>query len=159
MYLTKQMNSFYMYFVRCGFMTVHRIKTSPGVSIKTCMMKINFHQTDISLIQFHFSAMTSVYLLCSLHQPWFIFCFVWHLKFALQLDGSATSPLLTSPPLSLFTFLLLSMSHRECHQPPLRLMPVNMAARLSARSLLLSLLFALTLDEFIKEKKKGNGRK
>lgn len=29
-------------------------------------------------------------------------------------------------------------------------MPVNMAARLSARWFLLSLLFALTLDEFIK---------
>lgn len=102
MYLTKQMNSFYMYFVRCGFMTVHRIKTSPGVSIKTCMMKINFHQTDISLIQFHFSAMTSVYLLCSLHQPWFIFCFLWHLSWNLLYSWMEV-PHLPSwrPPLSL----------------------------------------------------------
>lgn len=68
-------------------------------------------------------------------------------------------PFSVSLSLSLFTFLPLSMSHQECHQPPLRLMPVNMAALLSARSLLLSPLFALTLDEFIKRKKKRNGRK
>lgn len=60
---------------------------------------------------------------------------------------------------ALFTFLPLSMSHQECHQPPLWLMPANMATLLSARLWLLSPLFALTLDEFIKGKRKANGRK
>lgn len=109
-------------------------------------------QTDRTLIQPHVSAMTNV---CFVHivSPDFDFVhvtLVW--KCALQLDGSAASP-----P-SLFTFLPLTASHRECHQPSRRLMPVNMAARLSARSVLLSLLFALTLDEFIKgRKRKGTG--
>lgn len=76
-------------------------------------------------------------------------------KCAFQWDGSTTSPLLSSPFFSLFTFLPHSMSHQECHQHPLRLMPVNMATLLSAQSLLLSLLFAVTLDEFIKGRKKG----
>lgn len=82
------------------------------------------------------------------------------LKFALQSDGSATSPILSSSvslSVSLFTFLPLCVSHQECHQPPLCLMSVNMAALLSACSLLLSQLFALTLDEFIKGKREGIG--
>ncbi len=73
--------------------------------------------------------------------------------------GSTTSPLpASSRSLSLsLTFHPLSMSHQGCHQPPLRLMPANMAVLLCARSFLLSLLFALTLDEFIKGKRQGMG--
>lgn len=59
-----------------------------------------------------------------------------------------------SPPVTLFTFLPLAISHHKCHQHPLWLKPVNMATLLSAHWLLLSPLFALTLDKFIKRKEK-----
>lgn len=128
---------------------------------KACMTKINLPRTDKSLSRFHFSGSWVFTGIISLHPHWFTFCSVWCLKTSLEICFTVGWKCHISPPdvLSLSTFLPLSMSHQECHQPPLRLMPVNMAPLLSARSLLLSLLFALTLDEFIKEKKKANGRK